>query len=206
MGWDVLNPFAADRRDFRDYEGVFNYGCNREIYARNVINKCRSVATCINKVKTFEVFQKAGVPTVAFCTKHGDIPKEWDIVVVRDKVDGAKAEGLNFGYQAAGEEIPHGALYSEYFEHVKELRIVVFCGVVVGAYYKEDNNGDWEFIPEEISDRLKEDSVKAAKALDIDYVGFDVLVNKKGAYVFLEANSGPVLIEDVAQAIQAYVK
>lgn len=215
MGWDSCNPFREVKRDFREYDGVFNYGCNREIYARNVINKTKSVATCINKVATFEAFKKADIPTVAYTTKHEDVPRAWDIVVIRDKIDGNKAEGLDYYYheylgrdQEINDVYPmkRGALYTEHFAHNYELRVVVFCGNVVGCYKKVNNNGQWDFVPQDFWYALERHAIDAAKALDIDYVGFDVLVNDKGAYVFLEANSGPILTDEVSDAIAGYVK
>jgi hypothetical protein len=212
MGWDAVNPFREGKRDFRKYLGVFNYGCNRKIAAQNVLNKATAVATCIDKVATFNAFVKAGVPTVAFTTRKQDVPKTWDAVVIREKVNGAKAEGLKYAYQGPGYgdlrgPIPDGALFTELFEHTHELRVVVFCGKVVGCYRKEHAGGGlWDFIPHEYSLPLNVHAITAATALDIDYVGFDILVNNKGAYVFLEANSGPVLTDDVADAIKGYLK
>lgn len=212
FGWEVSNPFQDERRDYTKYDGVFNYGCNRRIYAKNIINKKEAVATCVDKVETFKAFNKAGVPTVGFCTKKEDIPVfKWNTVVVRDKVDGARAEGLDYwtpDWNDAGRLItplPNGALFTEYFEHVKELRVMVFCGQVVGAYKKVEVDGGWHFQKVHISKDLTGDAIKAAKALDIDYVGFDVLVAKDAAYVFLEANSGPILVEEMVDEIKKYL-
>lgn len=206
MGWDLVNPFKTNRRDFMEYAGVFNYGCNRQITARNVINKTKSVATCINKIATFEVFKKAGIPTVEYVTRKADVPYYWDSVAVRTKADGAKNEGLSFFDFVNGGIVPDGVLFSKYFEHEYECRIVVFLGKVVGAYIKRDEDGEWQFDECELSEGLTKHAIEAAKALDIDYVGFDVLCAEDGSYVFLEANSGPVLIEDVAAAIKEYIK
>lgn len=207
FGWKLSNPFAEDRRDYREYDGVFNYGCNRRIYAKNILNTTEAVATCINKVETFKAFNKAGVPTVAYCTKKTDIPKEWEAVVIRNRIDGARAEGLDYWYSWEDKPMPDGALYSQYFEHVKELRVMVFCGNVVGAYRKvDDGNGHWDFMKVRISKDLAEDARKAAKALGIDYVGFDVLVSKDASYVFLEANSGPILVDEIVEDIKSYFK
>jgi glutathione synthase/RimK-type ligase-like ATP-grasp enzyme len=211
MGWDVINPFKTNKRDFSEYLGVFNYGCNRKITARNVINKSKSVATCINKVATYEVFKKAGVPTVAYVTNKRDIPDSWETVVIRKELDGAQAKDLDYWYPKAGdaERCPDGALFTEYFEHTKEYRVVVFCGKVVGCYIKKDNMGAWDFLSVRITRKLVpvlERAITAAKALEIDYVGFDVLVAEDGSYVFLEANSGPILVDDMLPTIKEYLK
>lgn len=212
LQWDICNPFQEARRDFRMYTGVFNYGCNRNIVAHNIVNQAKSVALCINKVATYEAFKKAGIPTVNYVTRKEDVPKEWEAVVIRDKVDGARAEGLSYHYQhqayleyVEGKEIPDGAIYSEYFEHVMELRIVVFCGKCIGAYDKVRRNEQWEFDVVETPPVITEHAVEAAKALNIDFVGFDVLVNNRGDYKFLEANTGPILTDEMIDAIKAYL-
>jgi glutathione synthase/RimK-type ligase-like ATP-grasp enzyme len=214
LGWDVCNPFKEDKRDFRNYAGVFNYGCNRKIVANNVINKSVSVATCINKVATYEAFKKAGIPTVNYVTRKQDVPKQWEIVVIRDKVDGARAEGLDYHYQdkayveyVEGKPVPDGKLFSEYFEHTEELRVMVFCGKCVGVYEKVRRDGaGWEFIAVWNHNHIRAQAEQAAKALDIDFVGFDVLVNvNEGKWLFLEANTGCILTPEMIDAIKAYL-
>jgi glutathione synthase/RimK-type ligase-like ATP-grasp enzyme len=210
MGWDVCNPFKENKRDFSEYLGVFNYGCNRKIVAKNVINKSKSVATCINKVATYEVFKKAGVPTVAYVTNKRLIPKDWETVVVRKEVDGAQAKDLDYWYpkDGSGNPCPEGALFTEYFPHVRELRVVVFCEKVVAVYKKVDQLGSWEFVPITFSvckGQVAADAITAAKALDIDYVGFDVLVAEDGSYRFLEANTGAILTHGVLKKIKQYL-
>lgn len=207
-GWEAINPFKAGLRDFRNYAGVFNYGCNREIYARNVINKTKSVATCIDKVATFKAFEKAGVPTVAHTTKRQDVPKAWDTVVIRTNAKGARAEGLEYAYRWRNDVVPEGQLFTEYFEHANEYRIMVFLGKVVGVYRKKTTaDGGWDFIPVKgpYTKKMADDAIKAAKALDIDFVGFDVLRNVKGEHKFLEANSACILTDEMIEAIKAYL-
>jgi glutathione synthase/RimK-type ligase-like ATP-grasp enzyme len=212
-GFAICNPFKEDKRDFRQYDGVFNYGCNRKIVAKNIVNTTRAVATCINKIATYEVFKKAGIPTVEYRVRPQDVPAVWNIVVVRDKVDGAKAEGLDYHYQSheykeyvEGKPVPDGKLFSEFFDHIHEYRVMVFCGKCVGVYNKARTvDGQWLFEPVE-DNNISVEAVKAAKALDIDFVGFDVLVSKQGRYKFLEANTGPVLTAEMIDAVKGYLK
>lgn len=202
LGADLSNPFLEDRRDYRKYDVVFNYGCSRDIYAKKFINPPRAVATAKSKVATFEVLHQAQVPTVQFTTHKNQVPKDWGFVVCRESVDGARGEGLE--YVERGDALPDAALYTEYFTHVAEYRIVVFNGVVVARYKKVVKKDGWHFIlyvPDGF-EQVDADCIKAAKAIGIDYVGFDVLENKKGACVILEANSAPLLTEEVLEAIE----
>lgn len=207
LGWDAVNPFKTNRRDFREYAGVFNYGCNRKISAHNVINKAQSVATCVDKVATFKALQQAGVPIPAYTTDKAAVPAAWDTVVVRKEVNGARAEGLEYAYQWNKDVVPDGALFTEYFEHHREYRVMVFLGQVVGCYEKVADGDQWRFIERKLPSlkKMKEDAVKAAAALQIDYVGFDVVRNVVGEYKFLEANSACILTEEMIDAIKAYL-
>lgn len=198
LGADLSNPFREDRRDYRKYDLVFNYGCNRDIYAKKVINPSKAVATCKNKVETFKALQKAQVPTVQYATRKEDV--QWAYSVCRESLDGARGEGMDFGHIDA---LPDAALYTSYFEHKYEYRIVVFMGKVVGRYRKVVRKGMWElrlYSPEGFEE-LDAGCIKAAKALGIDYVGFDVLENKDGDCIILEANSAPILTYEAQEAI-----
>lgn len=209
IGAAITNPFKADKRDFREYDVVFNYGCNREIYAKKVINKQKSVAVCIDKVATYKVFKAAGVATVDFVTRKQDIPKSWATVVVRPDAKGSQAKDLDYGYQSLGEAIPDGGLFTEYFQHVNEYRIVVFMGKVVGRYYKEKQpNNTWKFVlcTKAGFKDIDNSALRASEALQIDYVGFDVLEDQEGSYRFLEANTGPIMTDESLKAIKKYFK
>jgi len=47
--------------------------------------------------------------------------------------------------------------------------------------------------------------LKAAHALGIDYVGFDVLAQTKNDCVIIEANSGPILTDEALEAFQTLI-
>lgn len=201
---EAIKPAKSGRYDFTNYDVVFNYGYSGAFYpGKRVINSVKAVNTCIHKPSTFEAFKNAGVDTVEYCTRVQDIPKKWAWVVVRDQIDGRKAEGLNY-YENIPGNVPNGALFSEYFEHKYEYRVVVFMEKVVGFYYKsEDANGIWTFLPQPHKgfEKMGEQAVNAAKALGIDYVGFDVVAKNKKDFRFLEANSAPVLTAEAMEAI-----
>lgn len=205
---DLCNPFQEDRRWFGNYDVVFNYGCHRDLAdaTRVVINTPGAVGVCKDKVKTFKRLKDAGVPFPAYATRKKDVPKDWECIVVRESVDGARAEGLDYKYQ--GDELPDAALYTEYFPHKYEYRIVVFKGQVVGRYRKVEVDGEWvlQLMRKQGFEEVDKDCIKAAQALGIDYVGFDVLENKQGKCIILEANSAPILTEEATKAIIKHFK
>jgi glutathione synthase/RimK-type ligase-like ATP-grasp enzyme len=190
-------------RDFRNYSHVFSYGCSAPTVHNVRINSAKSVASCVNKPSTFDALKKAGAATVEYTTKK-PIPKHWDWVVIRDKVDGRKAEGLH--YHENNAEVPDGVLYSEYFEHKYEYRIMVFKDEIVGRYFKSEYEGDWYFNnqPKRAFEEMDKHCLLAAKALGIDYVGFDVVANNKKDFRILEANSAPRITDEAEKAIVEY--
>jgi glutathione synthase/RimK-type ligase-like ATP-grasp enzyme len=204
---DVSKPFKTKRRDYNEFDVVFNYGCSAPVVCRRIVNKPSAVKACVDKPTTFEAFKRAGVDTVEHVTKLADVPMHWDWVVVRKQRDGRKAEDLAY-YENIPGAIPEGELYSEYFEHKYEYRVVVFMGKVVGFYYKQrDKNDVWSFMiqPRKGFEKMGEQCIAAAKALDIDYVGFDVVANTKNNFKILEANSCPVLTAESMEAIHQFI-
>jgi glutathione synthase/RimK-type ligase-like ATP-grasp enzyme len=201
LGADANNISLTGRRDFTEYDLLLSYGCSAGTAHKRRLNLSNSILACIDKVETFKALNAANIPTVEWTTNPADTV-EWDVVVCREKLAGKANKGMTYVYQ--GEELPECPLYTKYFHHKCEYRVVVFQGAVIGRYRKDiDDNGDWEFT--KMLKRGFEDidsmALKAAKALNIDFVGFDVLANKRGKVLILEANSGPVLTDDVAKAI-----
>lgn len=203
---DLSNPFEELRREYREYDVVFNYGCHRTLKYVKIVNESVAVAICKDKVETFKRLKALDIPCPAYATRKQDVPKNWECIVVRESVYGARAEGLDYKYQ--GDELPDAALYTEYFPHKYEYRIVVFKGQVVGRYRKVEVDGEWELqlMRKQGFEEVDAGCIKAAQALGIDYVGFDVLENKQGKCIILEANSAPILTEEVMKKIKEYFK
>jgi len=80
---EAVNPFDIGERDFTEYDLVINYGCNRKIAVNRVINRYQAVAKCVDKVKTFKVFNEHDIPTVEWVTEKENIPKHWKYIVLR---------------------------------------------------------------------------------------------------------------------------
>ncbi len=204
----VVNPYTQVVNPQKD-EIIFGYGCsssNNSAHKHVRINTRTAVKNCVDKPTTFKLMTEAGVPTVEYVTKYDDIPHHWDIIVARKKRAGRKAEDLEYLFQDNKHKIPDGELYSEYFPHKYEYRIVVFKNVIVGRYFKNEQNGEWLFNnqPAKRFELMDKACITAAKALGIDYVGFDVVANTKTDFRLLEANSGPVITDEAEDAIIEY--
>lgn len=200
---DVFRMNRTSRRDFTEYDYVFAYGCSARTKHKNRINSREGVLSCVSKPKSFDAMKAAKVHTVPYCTQK-PIPKEWGWVVIRKEADGRKAEGLD--YCENGSKVPDGELYSEYFEHKYEYRIMVFMGKVVGRYFKKEEGVEWDFKlqPSAGFELMDKHCIKAAKAIGIDYCGFDVVANTKKDFRILEANSGPRITDEAENAIVEY--
>lgn len=188
---------------------VFNYGCSDVPRCKAIINSPEAVATCIDKVATFKALKAANIPHPGFTTRKASIPKAWreGAIVARKTTTGKGNEGMVV--VEPNEPIPQAKLYTQYFYHSWEYRIVVFMGKVVGRFRKDaTDDGRWEFTKmlKHGFDAVDMSCIDAAKALGIDYVGFDVIENEDGEYVILEANSGPVLLDVVGQSIKKHFK
>lgn len=202
----VDKPNRSGRIDWWDMDVVFNYGYGGYLKAKRFINTPDAVCRCVHKPSTFEAFKKAKVDTVEHTTDKDKIPKHWSWVVVRKEAAGRKAEGLAY-YENVEGKIPTGELYSEYFEHRFEYRVVVFMGKIVGFYFKRRKpDGNWYFNIQkpEGFEKMGEQCLAAAKALGIDYVGFDVVAKDKKNFKILEANSAPILTAESMEAIHSY--
>lgn len=209
LGADAVNPFDIDRRDFSMYDLVINYGCNRSnLICNKIINKTKAIAKCIDKIKTFKIFNDNKIPTVGWTTDKKDIPKEWNYIVVRQEVDGNANKGMKYVHRTKKNTLPNAPLYTEYFDSHKEFRVVVLNKIYCIAYEKVMVGEAWHLEVKwyKYLEEIKQNCMKAAAALDIDFVGFDVLVNNKKEYVVLEANSGPVMTEEVLVAFQNIVR
>lgn len=207
IGADALNPFESTIRNYNNYNHVFNYGCNRNLVThRSIINKPSAVAKCIDKVATFNSMLTVGAPYPAFVTSKSEIPRTWKQIVVRKNRFGAQAKDLLFVER--GDPIPDADLYTKYFKHKFEFRIVVFRGTVIGRYLKEESNGIWNLnsMDKEGFEEIDRHCVATARNLGIDYVGFDVLSNSQTDFILLEANSAPIITADTLTTVRDYYR
>lgn len=187
-------------------EVVFSYGSSVHTAGhRKRYNRSKAVETCVDKGKTFQAFKRAKIPTVKNTTSRNEA-SNWDIVVVRESASGRKNEGMDYWYKCDNVPLPRAELYTEYFHHSWEYRVVVFLDQVF-IYHKHSKNGEWALNLRKKSQwlyvhkQMEVYALAASKSIGIDYVGFDVIVNKKGEVKFLEANSCPILCPELKDAI-----
>lgn len=207
LGADYINPYQTGRVSFREYRLVINYGFSSNFATdvdATVMNQPYAVRKCINKLVTLEALAKARIPVPDYSPL---VEKHWDTVVCHTKPDGRKNEGIEYWYRYDDQPIPNAYLYTEYYPHRGEYRVVVLCGKVVGRYRKVERDGTWDL---ELRDKrgfehMDEICIKAAKTLGIDYVGFDVLAQTKNDCVIIEANSGPILTEEAIDAFHELI-
>lgn len=207
LGAKYENPYQTGRLVFKDYALVINYGFSTNIVTNanaNVFNEPSAVRKCINKITTLDILANTGIPVPDYDQL---VKKHWDIAVCHTKLEGRKNEGIEYWYRYEDKPIPNAYLYTKYYEHRGEYRVVVLCGKVVGRYRKVERDGTWDL---ELRDKrgfehMDDICIRAARALGIDYVGFDVLAQTKNDCVIIEANSGPILTEETIDAFHELI-
>lgn len=201
---EVFRPYLDGVDQLRNFTHVFSLGCSASTFVGARLNTANAVKTCVDKVLAFNALKAAKVNTVEYATVRGKVPKKWDHVVVRKERGGKKAEG--YDVVPNSDNLPPGELYTEYFYHKYEYRVVVFNDTIVGRYYKKPVDGNHIFTlqPARGFELIDDHCLRAAKAIGIDYVGFDVVTNNKKDFRILEANSGATLTEEALNAIVGY--
>lgn len=204
----IFKPFDMyGTPDLTAYDWVVSLGCSAGVDHKENrrINNPVAVKQCIDKRLSFASFNRAGVKTLEWTTEVGKIPKTWDQVAVRKDACGRKAEDLEwYVLPLERDKLPRdAALYTRCHYGRSEYRLYVLCGRVVGRYLKVENgDGEIEMVlkPSRGFDVMDEHVIRAAKALNIDYAGFDIIAHNKKDFAILEANSGATLQHDVAVA------
>ena len=205
---EICNARKGEEPKNYPYDAVFNAGVSFQEWKRKdvTINHYNNVSICVDKVATFTVLKRAGVPIPKVAKRWRDVPMDWFGYVTREKVNGRRNEGTQFFNEY--KDIPKDAvLYTEFHPGPYEYRIIVFNGEVVARFYKRlAGDGTWEMKlqPAKGFEEMDKQAIAAAKALGIDYVGFDVMATNKKKFVFLEANSAATMSDVVAEAITVY--
>lgn len=192
--------------DHRRFDYIFSYGCSAATFGAPRLNQAQAVTRCVYKTETLKTLKKAGIPCPDFRVNSDLVPHTWKYVVCRKDETGRKAEGM---LTVAWEDMDYYQshlcnFFTEYFPHRNEYRVVVFRGKVVGVYHKTLRDGMHHFMIQDSRngyDKIIESCERAAMALKIDYVGFDVVAARKDSFKILEANSGPILTEEASDSI-----
>jgi len=206
---------------------ILNWGCsNIEFdYSRNkFFNKPEAIQIASNKKLAFDVMKQAGV-SVPDYTIDSTKAKEWlDAgfkVLCRHKLRGHSGDGIQV--LRSGEVVPYAPLYVKYHKKKHEFRVHVFNGEVIDYVEKkkklsvesDDSNkslirshdNGWVFCRNGILvlDSVKEEAIKAVRALGLDFGAVDLIISKD-VVICLEVNTAPGLegstLEKYAQAIR----
>lgn len=203
--WNPYNGWKP-RGSFDLY---FNYGVSDEPFLKELpkarlVNHPDSIRISTDKIKTYKAFQKAGVPTCEFVTKDVDVPKSWKEVVCREVVNGRNCDGILITDQ---ENIVKGnPLYTRFFKHTEEHRVVVFKEAIIARYMKTNLQGgqyDLQLMEEDGYEEVDRIAIEAARAVGLDYAGVDILHDAaRGKSICLEINSGPLLTDEAHDFFQ----
>lgn len=203
------NPYSVRHKG--NYDLVFNYG-----YAggalhhlgKNIINAPEGVLNSINKITTYRKLKESKVPTCNYVLDQKDVPKSWTWAVCRETVVGSNCEGVMI--TRPYDLIPNCPLYTEFFKHDAEYRMVIYKDRVLGRYRKcnlHEGNFDLEYMLAQGFEELDESAINAVKAVGLDYAGVDVLCQEKtGKHIVLEVNSGPLLMDEVCAKLVKLLK
>lgn len=189
----------------------FNYGFGDPFPiapGSKYFNLPAAIRVSTDKIKSYAAFKKAGVPTCNYVTNEKDVPKDWHLVVSRETTTGRNCEGVMI---CPPDDLVHDCpLYTEYFEHDEEHRIVVFQGKVLARYMKSNlQDGQYEltYMLPQGYEELDKTAIAAAKAVGLDYAGVDLLYNSDNqSHICLEINSGPLLTDEVEEQLVKILK
>ena len=180
---------------------------------QRILNKPEAIRKASNKLKSFELFQEAGVTIPPFFTDYGDA-EDWMIdndgaVVCRTVLNGHSGAGIVIADTV--DELVAAPLYTVYIKKQEEYRYHVFMGQVVDIQRKArkrdvpDDAVNWQvrnldggfiFAREGVvaSPVASEEAVKAVAALGLDFGAVDLIYNaREDKYYVLEVNTAPGL-------------
>lgn len=169
------------------------------------------VRHAVNKLHTFEILTREGVPTPEW-TIDPIVAQTWvnegNLVVERHNLTGSKGSGIviktpddSSMFQRV--HIDDAPLYTKLIPRAREYRVHVFDGQVIDLQQKkrrEGNDSDgtiknldngWVFVRDDITPpprSIFDVSIRAVQALGLDFGGVDVLVKDGQCYV-LEVNT-----------------
>ncbi len=194
---------------------VINWGSSSphpNVDSNRLLNKFDSVGIAINKLKTFQKLTEANVPCLTWTTDK-EVAASWNSrVYVRHLLESSQGNGIQICRR--GEELPDAPLYTRGAKTSKEYRLHV--GRHNGVYelihtqqkrLREDAPEDrvigirntangWVFAcnnVDSLSTEQIEVAFRAAKALDLDFCGIDLIINSNNQVLVCEVNTAPGL-------------
>lgn len=164
-----------------------------------IFNHPESVAFAVNKVETFKVLSKIGLPTLKFFTDKEEAEnhlRKAGHIIVRHLVSGKQGKGIEL--LTEDDEVPEAPLYTEFFPKTHEFRVHVAFGKVIDFVQKKKMGSDklkrlgldepnmllrnhkrgWIFGRKNTTEGelIKQVAVDAVEVLGLDYGGVDVMV------------------------------
>lgn len=212
---------------------VINWGSSSlpdQVAACTILNKPENISNASNKLKSFELFQEAGVSIPPFF-KTREEAREYlmqspgSSMVCRTILNGHSGAGIVI---AGGvDDLVKAPLYTAYVKKTQEYRYHVFMGKVVDIQRKArkadvpDDQVNWQvrnldggfiFAREGVEEngQASENAIMAVQALGLDFGAVDLIYNQReDKYYVLECNSAPGLsgstLEGYAERFREYL-
>ena len=179
----------------------------------------KNIGPAGDKLTSYLKLSLAGLPTIPayFCwhTKIGEkkeaIIDKLGLPLVAKQLSLQRGKGVFLlrkidDFKLLNKDFPECEfLFQRFYPGKNEYRLLVL-GEVIGSFEKKIKSNPEEFRAnvalgakeefidiKKVSQGMKEIAVKAAKALDVQIAGVDLLVDKKGQIWLLEVNRGPGL-------------
>lgn len=196
---------------------TINWGCGWT-RSRPTVNSPRAVCNAVNKVRAFSCFDAADVPHPEHTTRKAtamDWFRAGFRVYHRDTMDGERGRGITIiDPDEADEDGTGGGLekfeglsgnFTRGFDIKREFRVHVAFGKVIEVNEKKRRNGtnpdprmrshrDWVFCVYNLApypEIIKSESIKAVKALGLDFGGVDIAISGSNEACVFEVNSAP---------------
>lgn len=204
---------SKGEREFKPRSTVVNWG-NGKIIPRGrglrILNRPDAVATASNKLSTFRILQKLGVPTVEFTTSRREA-EEWidenTPVYARQKLTGSSGEGIVV--LQYGDRFVDAPMYTKGFIKTHEYRVHVVDGKVIDFTKKRRREGTpeensliknlengWVFCRDNVKlpNKVRAASLAAVSGMGLDFGAVDILYSEKQDMArILEVNTAPGL-------------
>lgn len=196
--------------------------CLKKLRIRFFDTTFRDIGPAGDKLTSYLKLSLAGLPTIPayFCwhtkieEKREQIIDKLGLPLVAKQLSSQRGRGVFLikeidDFKILNKDFPEGEfLFQKFYPNESEYRLLVLSEMI-GSFEKKleisakefrHNVGlgsKEEFIDiSKISEKMKQIAVKAAKVLDIQIAGVDILVDNKGKMWILEVNRGPGLTYD----------
>lgn len=171
-----------------------------------MLNSMEAIKLSANKLKTLQKLLIDGLNIPKYTT-HLYQAKNWieqgETIYCRTILTGHSGSGIVIANTV--DELVEAPLYTKAIPTHKEYRIHVFNGKVIDVQQKKKRDGveasplirnhanGWVFAREGVivSDRVKEEAIKAAASLGLDFGACDIAVTRDGVPYILEVNTAP---------------